>query len=161
MLVLDAIIELPYNNGQDTMAKHRPEQCYRITDDTYVVTHDYNDAIMGADGKYHAQGSHDTHPRKFPQLDKRRWHEIQRMRRHQYYMQSQRSIYDNDTVFLLYAKIKRHLYAVNALCDRYTLKIIKCDGYTHHKIKSNPSDIRHMEHVNKTRKQSILGPYNH
>jgi len=117
---------------------------YQITQKTYVITSDYNDYIVGSDGRLHAQGSHDWHPQKFDQLDKVAWHKIQRMRRKQHWAMRQRNTGEPTVKRLAYAKVRKSLYAVNATVDTSTMEVIKCHGYSNRRSnrKSNRKQSR-------------------
>ena len=113
-----------------TIQKTKDYKMYKITTITYVTTSDYNDYIVGEDGRLQAQGSHDWHPQKFPQADKIAWHRIQRMRRKQHWTQRQRNTGECNVQRLAYARIRKGLYAINATVDTKTMEVIRCDGYT-------------------------------
>lgn len=102
----------------------------KVTHETYVITHDYNDYIVGEDGRPHAQGSHDWHPRKYAQSDKAKWHDIQRMRRHQHFEQAKRNTGQKHVKRVRYAKVGKHTWAMDATIDTRTGKVIRCHGYT-------------------------------
>lgn len=118
----------------------------KVTNDTYVVIagydlangNGYNDHVVGKDGRLHAQGSHDINTQAFPQAEKARWHEAQRTRKHQHHRATRQSRFSGRNVRVAYAQVGPKTWALNALVDRKTGNVIRCDGYTSRKPKHQP-----------------------
>lgn len=102
---------------------------YKITNDTYVRTDDYNDYVVANDGTLHAQGSHDINRNaKCYNEDgtKQAWHRGQRMRKRQYSIAVSR---EAGLRKVAYAQIGPRKWAVNARVDSDN-NIVVCEGYT-------------------------------
>ena len=127
-----------------------------VTDNTYVniaaydlaTGNGYNDSITGADGRLHAQGSHDLNLLDHPRSERASWHSIQRDRKHQYHKMTRQSRHQDRNVRHAYVQTGPRTWAVNALVDKNTGDIIRCDGYT-------------SRRPPKVRKQSRLGSLCH
>lgn len=109
-----------------------------VTKDTYVniaaydlaTGNGYNDHIVGQDGRLHAQGSHDLNLLDHPRSERATWHKIQRDRKRQYRRSTRQSVHQHRNVKHAYVQTGPRTWAVNALVDRNTGDIIRCDGYT-------------------------------
>ena len=102
---------------------------FKVTNDTYVRTNDFNDHVVDKNGMAHAQGSHDINRNCHAYNQdgtKAAWHEVQRNRKRQYWTAKSRPA---GLRKVAYAQVGKKTWAVNARVNQNN-EVVVCDGYT-------------------------------